>query len=473
MAIGTVGAPSLAVGEAPLGHAPSAWESKRLDEAAVASFADAYKAFLSANKTEREVAAFAVAEAKQRGFSDLLSAKPGSVKPGSKWYVTVHGKLAAFVVVGTDRLDDGAHLIAAHIDAVRIDLKQRPIYADANLGMLETHYYGGIKPYQWLSIPLELRGVVVKRGGAAVNVKIGADANDPVLVIPDVAVHMARRVDAVEGEEVPAEKLDPIVSSRPANKAKKYADRFAAFASEVISKRLGVAVGDLASAELALVPAGVARDVGLDGALIGGYGHDDRACTYAALRALFDTPAPRRTAIVMLVDKEEIGSTGNTGARSSFVRRLAAELLEGQSGKAAGEISIDRFLSHSLVLSADVTGGMNPHYPDLYDAKNAAVIGGGLVWDQSGVHAHVMAFVKGVFDDAGVANQPADWGKATGSKGEGGTVLPFFTAHGMDGIMVGLPVLSMHAPFELLSKVDLYEGFRGYRAFFAAPGRAR
>lgn len=443
-----------------IGHRKTAWQRSGFDRKRAFALADDYKAFLTRNKTEREVAAAALALARKKGFADLLADKRPRVAPGARLYAAVHGKLVALIVVGKRPLAEGVHLVATHIDSVRIDLKQRPLYADGNLALLQTHYYGGIKKYQWLSTPLELRGVVVKKDGTAVQVAIGDQPSEPVLVIPDLAVHMSSGVDSSEGEEVPGESLDPIVGSTPGAGD----DPFAAEAGRVIERELKISLGDLAAAELELVPAAPARDVGLDRALIGGYGQDDRACSYAALRAILEIATPDHTAVVMLTDKEEVGSTGNTGAQSTFVRRIAAELIEG-SGKTSSETAVERMLSASMVWSADVTGAVNPHYPSVYEAQNEAFIGAGVVWDYTAVHAEVMSYTRRLLDRAGVAHQAAGWGKSTGSKSEDGTVLAYFTRLGMNGLNVSIPLLSMHAPYELVSKADLYEGYRAYRAF--------
>ncbi len=458
-----------ALGDEAIGHKKTVWQAPGFKghRKAAMKFGAAYKKFLGANKTEREVVAAARKMALSRGYRDLLASdkrRAPTLAPGAKLYAVSHGKMAAFVRVGTLPLSKGMHIVAAHIDAVRIDLKQNPLYADGNVAMLQTHYYGGIKRYQWLSQPLELRGVVVTRSGKVVPVSIGGNPRDPVLVIPDIAVHVARYVDKKEGEQVPGEALDPILSSTPTTVSVPGKDPFAAEAARLLKTLYRIDVADLASAELELVPAGAPRDVGIDRAMVGGYGQDDRACSYAALRALFAAGVPKHTAVVMLVDKEEIGSTGNTGARSNFVRRVAAELLE-RSGVRSTTVRVDAVLSSSLVFSADVTGAVNPHYKKLYERKNAAFIGGGVVWNQTGVHAKVMAYVRRLLHGAGVTHQAANWGKSRGSKGEGGTVLPYFTKHGMNGIEVSIPLLSMHAPFEVISKADLYEGYRAYRAF--------
>ncbi len=458
--------PAAGADEPPIGHKATAWQSKSFapHRAAAMRFGDAYRGFLDANRTEREVVAAALAQARKHGHRDLLGKRRAKLAPGARLFAEVHGKLAAIVVVGKKPIADGLHVVAAHVDAVRLDLKQVPLYADGNVAMLETHYYGGIKPYQWLGVPLELRGLVVTRSGKRIPVSIGADRNDPVLVIPDIAAHVGWRVDDHEGEQVPAERLDPIVSSTPAAKVAPGADPFATEAANLLRSRYDVELPDLASAELELVPAGGPRDVGIDRALVGGYGQDDRACTYAALRAVLDQKTPQHTAVVFLADKEEIGSTGNTGARSVFVRRVVAELIEATGGSST-EVAVDQALAHSIVFSADATGAVNPQYRELYERKNATFLGSGVAWDQTAVHAELMAYVRALFDRNGITHQPLTWIKAHGSKSEDGTVLPFFTANGMEGLDVSIPLLSMHAPFELVSKADLYEGYRAYKAF--------
>lgn len=463
LALGFLTPPAAAEDPAPIGHKASAWSMGAVHSQDAMRMGNAYRNFINDNRTEREVVSAALKDAKSRGFQDLLAeGRNGfAAKSGAKFFAQQHGKIAAFGVVGKKPLADGVHVIAAHIDSVRIDLKQTPLYADGNMALLETHYYGGIKRYQWLSQPLQLRGVVVRRDGTRIDVAIGDDPSEPVLVIPDVAAHMARYVDKQEGEELPGESLDPIVSSTPSIRG---VDPYAAEATRLIERELGIKIADLASAELSLVPAATARDVGLDRAIVGGYGQDDRACAYAAMQALWDVRTPEHTAIVVLVDKEEVGSAGNTGARANFLPRVVAELLESQQ-KSSTAAAIAKVFASSVVFSADTSGAVNPHYPALYDAKNASFLGSGLIWDQSGVHAELLAYVRGLLDNAKVRHQPSIWGKTRGSKGDEGTVLPFFTQLGMQGLDVSIPLLSMHSTFELVSKVDLYEAYRGYRAF--------
>jgi aspartyl aminopeptidase len=445
--------------EDQVGHRPSAWEREGFPAREAMRFGDAYRDFLTAHKTEREVVAAAIAMAKKQGHRDLLGKRP-VVKPGARLYAVVHDKMAALVVVGTQPLEAGVHLVVAHADAVRIDLKQKPLYDDGNLGLLQTHYYGDIKSYQWLGLPLELRGVVIKRGGQRIDVAIGDDPDEPVLVIPDVSPEVSHFVDRIEGEQVPGESLDPIVASTPGTGA----DPYAAEAARLLEKQYGITAADLLSAELALVPAGAARDVGVDRAMIGGYGQDGRAAVYSAVRALLDVGRPEHTAIVLLVDKSEIGSTGNTGARSAFLRRVVAELLEA-SDATASEIAVDRVLAASRVIAADAIGAVNPHYPELYDPDNTAFAGGGVVWQPTAVHAELMSYLRTLLDDAGVVYQTGAATETKGSKSESGSLLRHYTRLGMSGADLSIPVLSLHSPFEVISKADLYSAYRAYRAF--------
>ena len=443
-----------------LGHTSTAW-AKAASTAPIMRFARDYMAFIGAHKTEREVIGAALSMAKKRGFRDLLDDRRPAVRPGSRLFAQIDGKLAALIVVGKKPLAEGLHVVASHIDSVRIDLKQRPIYADGNLALLQTHYYGGIKKYQWLSLPLELRGVVITSAGKRIDVKIGDNPREPVFVIPDLAVHVSRGVDRTEGEQLPGESLDPIVASTP---RKSKSDPFAAQAAALLESKYGVSVADLTSAELSLVPALGPRDVGIDQALIGAYGQDDRSCAYAALRAILELGAPEHTAVVFLADKEEIGSHGNTGARSTLIRRIAAELLEG-AGTKSSTAAVDRVLAASMVFSADVTGAVNPAYPSIYEKGNAVFLGSGLVWDQSAGSAEVLGYVRRLLDGKKIAHQPATWTRS--GTGAGGTILELFTKHGMRGLDVSIPLLSMHSPFEIISKIDLYEAYRGYRAFLS------
>lgn len=459
--VAIVGVAGAARAEDEVGHRPSAWEREGFPAAEAMRFGDAYRGFLGAHKTEREVVAAALAMARKKGHRDLLGGG-ASVKPGARLSAEVHGKMAAFVVVGTEPLESGVHLVVAHVDAVRIDLKQKPLYGDGNLALLQTHYYGDIKSYQWLGQPLELRGVVIKRDGTRIDVAIGDDDDEPVLVIPDVGAEVTGLVDRIEGEDLPGESLDPIVASRPGASAA--GDPYASEAARLLERQYGFSPDDLLSAELELVPAGRPRDVGVDRAMVGGYGQDDRAAVYTALRALLETRAPAHTAIVLLVDKSEIGSTGNTGARSAFLRRVLAELIEAGDGTAT-EVAVDRVLAASTVMAADAIGAVNPHYAELYDAANAPFAGGGVVWQPTGVHAELLSYVRTLFDDAGVVYQTGAATVTRASRTEASSLLRYYTRFGMSGVDVSIPVLSLQGPFEVISKADLFSAYRAYRAF--------
>jgi aspartyl aminopeptidase len=384
------------------------------------------------------------------------------VRAGEKRIFTAHGKIAALVVGGNRPVAEGVRVVAAHVDAVRIDLKPNPVYQDANLGLLQTHYYGGIKPYQWLSVPLELRGVVVEPDGRTIEVRVGDEPTDPVMVIPDLLVHLSSHADRREGEQVQAESLDAIAGHVPSARGTS-ADRFRQSVLDALKSQYDVDPEDLASAELSLVPAGGARDVGLDRGLVGGYGQDDRACSYAALRAILDVGTPEHTAIVWLVDKEEIGSTGNTGARSTFLSTVVARLLAAQGRRT--EHDLREALARSEALSADVTNAAHPQYPETIERRNAFFLGSGVAMDQSGVHAEFRRRVWDLLRAERVPFQTGEWARVTDSRSEYGTVLPYLTELGMNAMDLSIPLLSMHAPFEVVSKVDLHAGYRAYKAF--------
>ncbi|HET6614044.1 MAG TPA: hypothetical protein VFG83_18720 [Kofleriaceae bacterium] len=435
-----------------LGHVPSAWPTSAAKKRQVMTFADGYRDVLSAHKTEREVAAWALASAAKSGFQDLF--KSQKISPGDKLFASAHGSLVALVIIGTRPLGEGAQVIVAGIDTARIDLKPQPIYADADLALLQTHYYGHIKPYQWLSIPLELRGVVALGSGRVIKVGIGDDPGEPVLVIPDLGPGVSAAVDGREGESIPAEKLDPIVGSIP-GPTKRSGDRFAQAATRAIERGLGIRARDLAAAELSLVPAGDARDVGIDRGLLAGYGHDDRACAYAAVRALLSARRPARTAIVLLVDKVETGSVGQTSARSAFLRRLYAELIE-RTGQSSTEARVSAALAASVAAVGDAQAAAHPAYAAYYADRGAPVMGAGVILGD-GTRAATGHDVRAALRAGRIpvqAAQPSDLAAAVGLLG-------------IPAIRLAVPVLSQSAPTELMSKADLYALYRAYALFFA------
>jgi len=454
--------PDAAAGEPKLGSKPTIWESKGfpVEEKALMAMGDDYREFISANKTEREVIAAAVVLAEKKGFKKLdPSAPPAKIAPGDRLYYMVEGKILALIVAGKRPMHEGFRVVGAHIDAVRLDLKQHPLFEDGNVALLETHYYGGIKAYQWLSLPLALHGVVIKKDGTRVDVRIGEDPKDPVLVIPDLLAHLSWMADDHEGEEIPKEKLDVMVASRPDAKG-----GVKATVLHWLDAKYGIAEDDLESAELEAVPASPARDVGIDRSMVGGYGQDDRACGYATLRAVLDLGTPEHTAVALLVDKEEIGSTGVTGMDSVFLPTVGSTLLRAELGDKATDHVLRETFTKSLALSADVTLAADPLYPDLYDAKNVPFIGAGPAMDGA-AHSEVIAHVRALLVRAKVFFQTGEFGKVTSSKSDAGTILPFITRTGIPGMNLSIPLLSMHAPFEVVSKADLYHGYRAYKAF--------
>lgn len=447
-----------------LGTKKTAWEAPETSRDEVMRFGDDYIAFLSANKTERAFVAASVALAEHHGFRAWPDGARKKTKPGERYYLQRHGKILALIVVGSRPIAEGVRIIGAHIDAVRIDLKQNPLYEDGNLALLETHYYGGIKKYQWLSLPLALHGVVIAKDGRRVDVKIGDDPKDPVLVIPDVLIHLHGHTKSIAGENVRGEALDPIVGSIP--DATAASARFKGAIKRLLREKYGIEELDFRTAELSLVPAHRARSVGLDGGLVGGYGQDDRACGYVALRAALAVGKPAYTAVTLLVDKEEIGSTGNTGAQSNFLQTVVGALLEAEVGPGpATEQRLRELFQRSKALSTDVTSAVNPHYAKLWDKKNANFLGSGPTWDQSGVHSEFMLFVRRLLERNKIPYQTGDFSRVFGGRHEGGTILPFLTRLGLDAMNFSIPLMSMHAPFELTSKVDLYWSRAAYTAF--------
>jgi aspartyl aminopeptidase len=439
---------------------PTAWErTSAADRPKVLSFGAEYIDFLSQAKTEREVVAFATDRAAARGFQPWQEGR--KIAPGDRLLFASRGKILALAVVGERPLRDGIRLVGAHIDAVRIDLKPNPVYADTNVVLLQTHYYGGITYSQWQSRPLALHGVIVRKDGTRVEVRLGSDPKDPVLVIPDVLIHLRSHVAAEAGDRLPAEKLDPIVGSIPDGAAE---SGFTSGFLSLLKSRYNIEPRDLHTAELSLVPAERPRSVGFDEGLVGGYGQDDRACSFAALRAILDLEGtPKHTALVILVDKEEIGSTGNTGMRSEFFRHTVGRLVGAQEGS-FGEQRLRDVLAHSQGLSADVTSGVEPHFKKLFERRNAAFLGSGPVFDTN-AHAEFLHALRALLERNKIPYQTGEFSKVFSGKSDEGTILPYMTRHGMDAANFGVPTLSMHAPLELVSKVDLYWAWRAYQAF--------
>jgi aspartyl aminopeptidase len=470
----------------------SAWKS--YDDAALEKlerFAAEYIEFISANKTEREIARASIERAEKAGYVDLFKAydEGRELNPGDKVYAQTHGKAVIFAHIGTDPLMNGFNILGAHIDSPRLDLKQNPLFERNELVHLDTHYYGGIKHYQWVTLPLALHGVVAKKDGTVVPINVGEDAGDPVFCVSDLLIHLAKdQMQKKGGEVVTGEDLDVLVGSRPlviseADAKKDDADKtelekmaakepVKAYALKLLGEKYGIEEDDFLSAEIEVVPAGPARELGFDRSMILGYGHDDSSCAYPSLAAqLALDETPERTAMTVLVDKEEIGSVGATGMASQFFENVVAVIMD-MAGE-GGDISMRRALAASSMLSSDVSAGLDPAYASVFEPRNAAYMGHGLVFNKytgsrgksgsNDASAEYMARIRRIMDDAGVAFQTAELGKV--DAGGGGTIAYLPAKYEMDVIDSGVAVLSMHAPWEVVSKADLYEAFKGYVAF--------
>lgn len=473
-----------------------AWKKYGEDDfAAVDALASDYIDFISENKTERECAAAAIKLAEEAGYKPLDEAVHAgrALKPGDKVWAASHGKAVILVQLGTEPIANGMNILGAHIDSPRLDIKQNPLYEAGGFALLDTHYYGGIKNYQWVTLPLALHGVVAKTDGTVVPVSIGEDAGDPVFCVTDLLPHLGRAQMEKKGAAVvEGEDLDLLVGNRPkktaegvdADGTKESSDAEKAdakdpvksFALDLLEEKYGIGEEDFLSAELEVVPAGRARECGFDRSMILGYGQDDRVCAYTSLVAQLalaaeGAPAPGRTAVTVLVDKEEIGSVGATGMESLFFENTIAEIME-LAGE-GGALPLRRALAASRMLSSDVSAGFDPAYASVFETKNAAYLGRGLVFNKytgargksgsNDASAEYVARVRRVMDDAQVSFQTAELGKV--DAGGGGTIAYIPAKYGMDVIDSGVAVLSMHAPWEVTSKADLYEARRGYEAF--------
>ena len=440
----------------------------------VYSLADDYRNFISDCKTERESVSEAVRMAKAAGYVELSEAvrKKKKWKPGDKIYAVGMKKTVALFQIGERPCEDGLAILGAHIDTCKLDLKQNPLYEDGNMAYLDTHYYGGIKKYQWVTLPLALHGVVVKKDETTLNIAVGEEENDPVFCVTDLLIHLAQeQMEKKAAKVIEGEKLDILVGSLPLPDEDKNAVKAGILA--ILGTKYGITKDDFISAELTLVPAGRARAMGFDRSMTLGYGQDDRVCAFTSLRAMLDTKKTRRTACCLLVDKEEIGSVGATGMQSRFFENTLAELMEALGEK--GELRLRRALANSKMLSSDVSSGFDPLYASAFDKKNVAYLGGGMVFNKftgargksgsNDANAEYIAELRKIMDKHKVRFQTAELGRV--DLGGGGTIAYIMSLYGMQVIDCGVPVLSMHAPWEVTSIVDLYEVTKGYRAFLA------
>lgn len=438
------------------------------EEAAMHAYCEEYKKYLDLGKTERECVDYTVALAEKRGFRPFERGM--EVKPGDKLYRVNRGKAVMLAVIGAAPLSEGANIGAAHIDSPRLDLKPNPLYEESEMAFFKTHYYGGIRKYQWVAIPLELRGVIVMKNGTSIKVSVGGGAGDPVFTVDDLLPHLAADQSKKPlGEAIPAESLNILIGSRPF-RDDTGSDRVKLAILDLLNRKYGITEVDFTSAELMAVPNFSAADVGFDRSLIGAYGHDDRVCSFAVLSALFALGTPNKTAVCVLVDKEEIGSEGVTGMKSAAFDTFMSDLCDTQ------RVPLKVCYEKSFCLSADVTAAFDPNFSDVYEKRNSARVNYGVgickytgsrgKSGASDASAELLAHVRRILDDANVAWQMAEMGKA--DQGGGGTVACYMADRDIDTLDAGVPVLSMHAPFETVSKLDCYMTYQCAKAIYQA-----
>ena len=452
-------------------YAKNAWRKyspEQMEE--LMKFNEDYKDFLTASKTERECVKTSVKIAEAHGFKELSTFK--SLKAGDKVYVTNKGKNFAAFVIGEEPIEAGLRVLGAHIDSPRLDVKQNPLYERNGYALLDTHYYGGIKKYQWVTIPLAIYGVVCKKDGTVVEVAIGDNENDPIVGISDLLIHLSQdQLQKTAATVIEGEALDVTLGNMPLSGEEK--DSVKKNVMNILKEKYDFDEEDFLSAELEIVPAGPARDYGLDRSMIAGYGHDDRVCAYTSLRACLDTPTCEYTTCAILVDKEEIGSVGATGAQSKFFENVIAELINLTTDYS--ELKVRHALENSKMLSSDVSAGFDPLFPGVNDAKNAAYFGNGICFNKytgsrgkSGSNdamPEYFAEIRKVLDEGNIHFQTAELGKV--DQGGGGTIAYILGNYNMSVIDAGIAVLNMHAPMEIVSKADVYETYLAYKAFIS------
>jgi aspartyl aminopeptidase len=449
-------------------YAKNTWEKYKDNLNEVMEYNEGYKDYISKNKTERACVKDSIRLAEEKGFKPLDSFE--TLKPGDKVYVNNRDKNIALFVIGNKPLTEGMRILGAHIDSPRLDLKQNPLYESEGFVLADTHYYGGVKKYQWVTIPLSLYGVVAKKDGTVVDVVIGEDDDDPVVGISDLLIHLAaEQLDKKAAKVIEGENLDVTLGNMPLVGEEK--DAVKANILKLLKDKYDIEEEDFVSAEIEVVPSGKARDYGLDRSMIAGYGHDDRVCAYTSLTAILDMDVCDYTCCAILVDKEEIGSVGATGAQSLFFENTIGEMLV--------KMGIDSFvqtrltLSRSKMLSSDVSAGVDPLFVSVNDKKNAAYLGNGIVFNKytgargksgsNDASAEYVARIRAVMDESNIHYQTAELGKV--DQGGGGTIAYILGNYNMDVIDAGIAVLNMHAPMEVVSKVDVYETYQAYIAF--------
>lgn len=438
-----------------------------------------YKSCLNAGKTERECVELSIRMAEAAGYRSIeeVLAAGDKLKAGDKVYAVNMNKMFALFRIGEEPLSTGMNILGAHIDSPRIDVKQNPLYENEGLAYLDTHYYGGIKKYQWVAQPLSIHGVIVKKDGTTEKVSIGEEENDPVFVITDLLVHLAQeQMEKKASKVIEGEKLDLLIGNRPIDSAagegaEAEKDAIKANVLRLLKDKYGMDEDDFTSAELEIVPAGKARDCGLDRSMILSYGQDDRVCAFTSLFAMLDITEAKRTGCCLLVDKEEIGSVGATGMHSRFFENTVAELIALTEGES--DLKVRRALANSRMLSSDVSAAYDPMYAEAFEKRSSAFFTNGLTFNKftgsrgksgsNDANAEYIAALRKAMDDAGVAYQFAELGRV--DLGGGGTIAYIMANYGMEVIDSGVAVLNMHAPYEVSSKADIYEAVKGYRAF--------
>ena len=447
----------------------NAWEKYSDEEfKLVMKFNDDYKDFLSKGKTERLCVELSVKEAEANGFKELSTYS--SLKKGDKVYVTNKNKNFAAFVIGEETIENGLRVLGAHIDSPRLDIKQNPLYEKNGFTLLDTHYYGGVKKYQWVTIPLALYGVVCKKDGTTINVEIGEDVNDPVVGISDLLIHLAGdQLQKTAAKVIEGEDLDLTLGNIPKKGAEK--DKVKAYILDLLKEKYNFEEEDFLSAEIEVVPAGPSRDYGLDKSMVAGYGHDDRVCAYTSLRAVLDAGECKYTTCAVLVDKEEVGSIGATGAQSKWFENVIAELIALQEDYS--DLKLRHALTNTKMLSSDVSAGFDPLYPGVNDSKNSAYFGNGIVFNKytgargkSGCNDCMPEFfadIRRVMDENDINFQTAELGKV--DQGGGGTIAYILGNYNMNVVDAGVAVLNMHSPMEIVSKADVYEAYKAYKAF--------
>lgn len=449
------------------------WENTSDEEKEkIFNYCQGYMEFLNKSKTEREIVKNSEQMARERGYRDISEFE--SLNPGDKVYYVNRGKNLFLAVIGTESIENGVNIIGAHADSPRLDLKPNPLYEDKEFAYFKTHYYGGIKKYQWTAIPLSMHGVIVKTNGEKVEVNIGENENDPIFTITDLLPHLAqdqmqkKLKDGVEGEN-----LNLLIGSIP-YKDQKINEKVKLNILDILNRKYGITEKDFISAEIELVPAFKCRSLGFDESLIAGYGQDDKVCVYTSLTAIFGIENPRKTAVCLLADKEEIGSMGNTGMESNVFSTFLSEILNKLNINRPN--LLDKVLCNSKMLSADVDAGLDPIYVSVADLNNACYLNRGVGMNKytgvagksnaSDANAEFLAYVRNIFETNNVDYQMAELGKV--DKGGGGTIAYILANKGVDVVDCGVGVLSMHAPYEVTSKYDVYQAYKGYSAFYNA-----